>query len=71
MSFDQPDNALRLEKLGASLTISPKKYSVNKATRTLRELLDSDEIKSQCLNYSKKLTFITLNNDYARRWEQV
>ena len=57
MAYDQPDNAFRLEKLGVSLTISPKKYSVDCATKTLRKLLDSHEIKTQCLHYSKKIDF--------------
>ena len=57
MAYDQPDNAFRLEKLGVSLTISPKKYSVDRAARTLQKLLDSHAIKSQCLRYSKKIDF--------------
>lgn len=57
MSFDQPDNAFRLEKLGVSTTIPSKKYSVNRAARALQKLLNSHEIKSQCLHYSKKIDF--------------
>lgn len=38
--WDQPDNALRVERLGAGLHLPRKKYSVQSAAAAIRELLD-------------------------------
>ncbi|MCX6957129.1 MAG: glycosyltransferase [Verrucomicrobiae bacterium] len=71
MSYDQPDNAFRLEKLGVSLTIPPKKYSLDRAARTLQKLLDSREIKSQCLHYSKKINFHQAEQQLCKAIEKL
>ncbi len=52
---DQFDNAYRLEKLGAGLSLIAKKYSVDDAMNKIQELLRSTAIKSNCLFYSKKI----------------
>jgi rhamnosyltransferase subunit B len=40
-SYDQPDNAERVKRLGTSRTISRKHYSAVRVARELRELLDN------------------------------
>jgi rhamnosyltransferase subunit B len=40
-SYDQPDNAARVERLGTSRTISRKQYSAVRVARELSELLDN------------------------------
>ncbi len=40
-SYDQPDNAARVERLGTSRTIPRKHYSAVRVARELRELLDN------------------------------
>ncbi|MCW5981608.1 MAG: glycosyltransferase [Bryobacteraceae bacterium] len=47
-AHDQPDNAVRVERLGAGLTLLPAAYRTSTAARTLRRLLGSDEIRSTC-----------------------
>ena len=50
-SHDQPDNAARVERLGASRTISRKQYSAVRVAKQLRELLGNP-------NYAAKATEI-------------
>ena len=38
---DQPDNAVRVKRLGTSLTISRKQYSAVRVAEKLRELLEN------------------------------
>jgi rhamnosyltransferase subunit B len=59
LSHDQFDNAARLEKIGAGLSLTSKKYSVNDAINKIQRLLKSDEIRGRCLFYSKKISFLS------------
>ena len=38
--WDQPDNAMRIERLGAGLHLPRKESTVEAATRAIRQLLD-------------------------------
>ena len=38
--FDQPDNAARVKRIGAGLTIARNRYNAQTSARTLRRLLD-------------------------------
>ena len=40
MAHDQPDNAARLEKLGAGIGLTPRSFTPDRVTRELRRLLD-------------------------------
>lgn len=55
-SHDQPDNAARLETLGASLTIKPKDYQAAAVTRYL-SALSSTGIRAQCKQYAQRIDF--------------
>ena len=39
--WDQPDNAARVQRLGAGLQVARSEYSVERATAALKELLDN------------------------------
>jgi UDP:flavonoid glycosyltransferase YjiC (YdhE family) len=43
MGFDQPDNALRLTKLGVARWLTPAKFTASGVTAALRELLEGPE----------------------------
>lgn len=42
MGFDQPDNAMRLERLGVGRLLTPKKFTAERVTRALGELLSGE-----------------------------
>lgn len=47
LSFDQPDNALRLERLGVARTLKPRAFRVDAAATAMRALLASEEVARQ------------------------
>ena len=57
LAHDQFDNAFHLNKIGAGLSLIAQNYSINEAVSKIEELLKSNEIKSNCLRYSKKINF--------------
>ena len=62
-AHDQFDNAIRLEKIGAGISlISKKGYSIEKAVSALENLIESTELKPQCLMHSKKINFSEAEN---------
>ncbi len=71
MAYDQPDNAFRLEKLGVSLSIPREKYSLDHAVKSLQKLLDSPEIKAQCMKYSKKIDFKQAEQSLCEELEEM
>jgi UDP:flavonoid glycosyltransferase YjiC (YdhE family) len=48
LSNDQPDNAARIERLGAGLRLSPGQYRAAPVARKLQFLFDSDQVRSAC-----------------------
>ncbi len=48
MSFDQPDNAARLKRLGAGLAVARKRFGGRNVARALSQLLDSPEVALRC-----------------------
>lgn len=71
LAHDQYDNAARLEKLGAGLSLPAKKYSVNTAIKKINELLNSEKIRSNCLLYSKKINYSQAIEQTCRVIESV
>jgi rhamnosyltransferase subunit B len=47
-SYDQPDNALRIERLGLGVRIYPRHYKARLVAMKLRELIDSENIRERC-----------------------
>jgi len=55
MNFDQPDNALRLVRLGVGDRISLRKYEPSVAARKLATLLASPSVAASCRAVAKRL----------------
>jgi UDP:flavonoid glycosyltransferase YjiC (YdhE family) len=53
--MDQPDNSRRLERLGVSKNVSPKRLSVDELTFQLRLLLHSQVVQQRCAHYRQRL----------------
>jgi UDP:flavonoid glycosyltransferase YjiC (YdhE family) len=56
MGFDQPDNALRLTRLGVGSVIPPSRFSGPTATATLGRLLTDRDVAAACRRYQDLLT---------------
>jgi len=55
MTFDQPDNAARLARLGVGSSISPDRYEVRAAASALDALLSSQAVSEKCRVYSSRI----------------
>lgn len=55
MVYDQPDNSQRLLRLKASGFLKIGKYTVRRASRVIRELLESPDVAERCRLYAKKM----------------
>lgn len=55
MTFDQPDNALRLTRLGVAATVTPRHYDITTVTTALDSVLQSETIAANCRTYSSKI----------------
>ncbi|MBV9388740.1 MAG: glycosyltransferase family 1 protein [Chroococcidiopsidaceae cyanobacterium CP_BM_ER_R8_30] len=54
-SHDQPDNAARVERLGASRTISRKQYSAIRVAKQLRELIENPNYAAKAIEIGRIL----------------
>ncbi|MEZ0273584.1 MAG: glycosyltransferase, partial [Roseimicrobium sp.] len=54
MGHDQPDNAARLEKLGAAASLAPKEFKAAKVAALLRQLRDDDRVAAACRTAAQK-----------------
>jgi rhamnosyltransferase subunit B len=55
MSFDQPDNAARLRRLGAGLSIERKHFRAANVAAALTQLLNSPGISTRCRELSARI----------------
>ena len=55
LSFDQPDNAARIERLGAGLAIRPQDYRASKVAELLKKLLTEPSYLSRAHEFQQKL----------------
>jgi rhamnosyltransferase subunit B len=55
MSFDQPDNAARLKRLGAGLALPPKRFQAPAVAAMLQRLLDSREVALRCREIARQM----------------
>ncbi|HSG81586.1 MAG TPA: glycosyltransferase [Gemmatimonadota bacterium] len=51
MGFDQPDNTLRLVRLGVGAYLAPKKFTGGRLAEALQPLLDSAKVADACQRY--------------------
>jgi UDP:flavonoid glycosyltransferase YjiC (YdhE family) len=54
-NFDQPDNAIRVRRLGAGRSLKVTTYDSNTAARALEQLLQDQEIASACRSIKTRL----------------
>ncbi|OYV89117.1 MAG: hypothetical protein B7Z73_07195 [Planctomycetia bacterium 21-64-5] len=55
MSFDQPDNAARLRRLGAGASLSRKRFRATTVAAALAELLNSSQVAARCRQLAERL----------------
>jgi UDP:flavonoid glycosyltransferase YjiC (YdhE family) len=53
MGFDQPDNTLRLVRLGVGSFLAPRSFTGARLADALRRLLESPEVAGACRRYSR------------------
>ena len=51
---DQPDNAMRLERLGTGVSILPGKFTPERAAEALQKLFSQPQIKQRCFEVAQK-----------------
>jgi UDP:flavonoid glycosyltransferase YjiC (YdhE family) len=54
-SYDQPDNAVRLERLGVGKTVFPRFFQPGRVAAKLDALLRSDEVAAHCADYARRI----------------
>ena len=54
-AHDQPDNALRLTRLGLGCSIYPEQYKAARVAKLIGELLGSAEIQRRCREYATRI----------------
>src|SRR5262249_28331435 len=55
LNFDQPDNAVRCERLGIGRMLKPTHLNADNVTRLLGELLESPIVLTKCQEYSARI----------------
>jgi UDP:flavonoid glycosyltransferase YjiC (YdhE family) len=55
MSYDQPDNAARLERLGVGRTLKPRAFHGETVAAALQHLLTSSEVAQRCRALAEKV----------------
>jgi rhamnosyltransferase subunit B len=55
MAHDQPDNADRLERLGAGTGLSVKQFTTERVTRELRRLLEENSFREAAMNLAAQV----------------
>lgn len=53
MGFDQPDNAMRLRRLGVGTSLTPRNFTTPNLATALEKLLESSETSAACQKYSR------------------
>ena len=54
ITFDQPDNAVRLERLGVARIVPPTRFSGARVARHLGVLLGADEVAGRCSEIARR-----------------
>jgi UDP:flavonoid glycosyltransferase YjiC (YdhE family) len=54
MGHDQPDNAARLERLGAAASLAPKEFKAAKVAALLGQLREDDRVAAACRAAAQK-----------------
>lgn len=70
-SYDQPDNAARLYRLGVGRTLFPLFYSPGRAARRLRWLLESESVRTSCERWKREIARQDALGDICREIEKL
>jgi len=54
MAFDQPDNAVRLKRLGVAEAIRPERFRADRLAAALERLLTSDAVAANCRRWAER-----------------
>ncbi|MGB9458524.1 MAG: nucleotide disphospho-sugar-binding domain-containing protein [Bryobacteraceae bacterium] len=54
-AHDQPDNALRIERLGLGRGLYPERYRAATVARMLNEIMGSSQVKQRCQHYAQEI----------------
>jgi rhamnosyltransferase subunit B len=54
-AHDQPDNALRIERLGLGRSLYPKRYKAATVARMLNEVTGSSQVRERCRLYAQEI----------------
>lgn len=60
LSHDQPDNAMRIKRLGLGAAIQPRQYNVKRATETLQSLLTDEALLANVRAYAARIDFAAM-----------
>ena len=55
MGFDQPDNALRVTRLGMGATVLPSQFTGPAVAGALEDILSSQEVARACRHYQGRI----------------
>lgn len=55
MVYDQPDNSLRLQKLGVADLVTRRRYHPRRVVPRIRQLLESPTVAEQCRTYAARM----------------
>lgn len=58
MGFDQPDNSMRLHRLGVGTWVAPRKFTAQRVAEALRGLLESRETADACRRYAEAISSV-------------
>lgn len=57
MSLDQPDNAVRIKRLGVGDIISPGKFKPDLVAKKISDLQSNPYVQKKCLQFAQKINF--------------
>lgn len=55
MAHDQPDTAIRVEKLGIGISLSPNKFNAASLAKKINSLITSQQVWERCKFYAQKI----------------
>ncbi len=55
LGFDQPDNAMRLKRLGVGTWVTPRRFKPRRVAQTLSALIESDEVRDACVRAKRRV----------------
>lgn len=71
MAHDQPDNALRLKRLGAGSYLTPAQFTPDKVAAALHHLLTSTAVRQACTQLAHQVHFPPQGNVQAGIWPWI